>query len=453
MTLSKVRLDEIRINPEKRRKVGDVTELADSISRLGLLNPITITKDKRLVAGFHRFTAAKKLGWDEIECVVKDLSDLEARLAEIDENLVRNELSILERAEQYKERKEIYEKLYPETLPATIRGGPGRGHKSKNEDVRRPSFVQDAARKTNRSVTTIKEDLQIAKNIDDEVKERLWGTKFEDSKRELLFLSRLDPMEQRKAVDKALKGETKDLKSAINQIQRQKRITPQTAVKHDNNFYCGDARDGLKQLSDRSVSLLLTDPPYGVSYRPHKRGYESTAIKRIAYDESLESASTILDEVLDVISPKMSENCHCYFFTGWKSLHSMLEVVKKYFEIRNVLVWDKMVHGRGDLDFWAPQYELIIFSTRGNRPLIGPRPVDMLRFQKVNGIDMIHPTQKPVELLKFLIEKSSLSGELVVDPFAGSGSTLVAAKAKNRRYFGCELDPEWHQEGLKRLSN
>jgi len=102
---------------EKRREVKSdyVQKLADSIKQVGLINPITIAPDNRLIAGYHRLQAFIQLGETRIPAVILNLSELEARLAEIDENLIRNEGSALERGEWLLERKRIYEELYPET--------------------------------------------------------------------------------------------------------------------------------------------------------------------------------------------------------------------------------------------------------------------------------------------------------------------------------------------------
>ena len=123
-----VPISEIKINSGRRNTDPDgVKDLAKSISEVGLLNPITITADKTLIAGCHRLEAAKMLGWTEIECTVCNVSGLQAELAEIDENFVRTNLSPIEFGDLLLRRKEIYEELHPETK-ATYDGGSFRGN-------------------------------------------------------------------------------------------------------------------------------------------------------------------------------------------------------------------------------------------------------------------------------------------------------------------------------------
>jgi len=109
-----VRIASVKI-AKGRRPARDVRELAGSIQELGLLNPITVTKGNNLVAGLHRIRACELLGWKTITAIEIEADALHAQLAEIDENLVRNELTVLERSEQLARRKQVYEAIHPET--------------------------------------------------------------------------------------------------------------------------------------------------------------------------------------------------------------------------------------------------------------------------------------------------------------------------------------------------
>lgn len=111
-----IAIDEISIkNGRRELDKSHVQELARSIQELRLLNPITIDQENVLIAGLHRLEAAKSLGWAEIVCTISSLEGLQAELAEIDENIVRSDLSVLEYGEMLLRRKEIYEQIHPET--------------------------------------------------------------------------------------------------------------------------------------------------------------------------------------------------------------------------------------------------------------------------------------------------------------------------------------------------
>lgn len=121
------------------------------------------------------------------------------------------------------------------------------------------------------------------------------------------------------------------------------------------------------------------------------------------------------------------------------------------FTIKSVLVWDREVHGMGDLKGnFAPRYDTCIFATKGRYLLPGKRPVDVIRSQRLHGADMVHPNEKPVDLLRQLVESTTLPGALILDPFAGSGSTLAAAALTGRQYIGVELDAEYHAIAQRR---
>jgi len=159
-----VKIDEIIIG-ENRRSVNPerVKELAASIQEIGLLNPITITEDKHLVAGLHRIEAYKLLGKTEIEATVVSLDELDAELAQIDENLIRNELTVLERAEQLKRRKEIYEAKYPESRAEIKRLKGLKQYRTDSVSARENvpnSFTEDTASKIGVSPRTIRRDVQ-----------------------------------------------------------------------------------------------------------------------------------------------------------------------------------------------------------------------------------------------------------------------------------------------------
>lgn len=179
-----------------------VKALADSIAVIGLLNPITVRatgNEYTLVAGRHRLEAARLLGWQEIEATIVELSDIDTMLAEIDENLIRSELSDLERSEHLAERKRLYLLKHPETENPNVRGGPGRGRKTTAENAA-VSYVTDTAAKTGASERTIRQDVQIAESIPEDVRDAIRETPLADSKTDLLEMARLPEDDQRAIV-------------------------------------------------------------------------------------------------------------------------------------------------------------------------------------------------------------------------------------------------------------
>jgi site-specific DNA-methyltransferase (adenine-specific) len=253
----------------------------------------------------------------------------------------------------------------------------------------------------------------------------------------------LEPALQEKYLDLAEDKQwtRKELRKAIRQerLEEQRQIRP--AITLDKKIILGDAVVELQKLANESVDCLITDPPYGIDYSSNRREVNED-LGGIVNDQ--ESAFELLDDVMAVVEKKLKPNSHLYIFTSWKVYPQFERIISKYFEIKNVLVWDKENHGSGDLDSnYGEQYELIIFATNGRRFLNGTRPSNILRYGKVYL--QKHPTQKPTDLLEALIDKSTKEGELVVDPFMGSGSTCKAAKNMGRTYLGIELDERWYK--------
>lgn len=121
--------------------------------------------------------------------------------------------------------------------------------------------------------------------------------------------------------------------------------------------------------------------------------------------------------------------------------------------VKSVIVWDKKAHGMGDLKgSFAPRYEVIIFAAKGRFELPGKRPDDLIACAKVGNQSLTHPNEKPVELLEQLIEATTTPDALILDPFAGSGSTLVAAAKTGRQYIGIEIDEHYSQLAATRAA-
>lgn len=203
-----VQISEIRINAGRREADPEgVQELADSISKVGLLNPITIDQEHTLIAGLHRLEAAKSLGWTEIECTVSSLEGLLAELAEVDENVVRRGLSAVEYSDLLLRRKEIYETLYPEVR----HGGDRKSEKIKiakcNLDSSPKPFIEDTAEKLGVHPSTVARQIQTAKNLTTEAKDIIRNTGTKITKKDALKLSRLKPEQQKEAASQLAAGD------------------------------------------------------------------------------------------------------------------------------------------------------------------------------------------------------------------------------------------------------
>jgi site-specific DNA-methyltransferase (adenine-specific) len=170
-------------------------------------------------------------------------------------------------------------------------------------------------------------------------------------------------------------------------------------------------------------------------------------VKRQRFDEIIGNDAVHGEWLRDV---QVSNGGACYVFCTWDTLEEWRqELLKAGLRVRSCVVWDKVRHGLADLKTcWAPRHEMILFAANGRHELIGRRPVDVLREQRVTPVSLCHPYQKPVALICRVLEASRGT---VLDPFMGSGTTLVAAKKLNRRAIGIEMEERYCEIAAKRL--
>lgn len=212
-------------------------------------------------------------------------------------------------------------------------------------------------------------------------------------------------------------------------------------------IYHGDCRD--VEIAPKSVDFLLTDPPYGMAF---VSGW--TTDKATVKSDGVRQGIRVVRSALNALSYSFHQDMHAVVFCHWESWPDFYDNLCHLFQIRNALIWNKGGGGMGDLRHeYAKDFEVMLFGacSRG-RELRGSRAGAV-----VNGIKRVPtserelPFQKPVALLRQLVERHSPDSGVVLDPFLGSGSTLVAAKACGRSAIGIELDEERCEIAAKRL--
>ena len=209
----------------------------------------------------------------------------------------------------------------------------------------------------------------------------------------------------------------------------------------------GDCLEALKLLPDESVDLILIDPPYGISYLSRSKTLSTV---RVANDG--QEAYGLLDKALEIAERKLKPNRHVIIFTNFQAFEYMAPIVRQYFKIKGACVWVKNNGTRGDLKgTWSRAHEELIHAHKGRGILNGKRDLDVFEYKRVASQHTIHPTEKPVELLKYIIEKTTQPGETVLDCFMGSGSCGQACQETDRRFVGMELVPELFEAARKRL--
>jgi DNA modification methylase len=222
-----------------------------------------------------------------------------------------------------------------------------------------------------------------------------------------------------------------------------------------DKIYQADCLEFMRGLPDKFIDLVIMDSPYNdltmfgsskTGKGKHLGGHGWFANDQIPEDEFNIFFLSVLQELQRILKP----NKHIYIFCNHKVVDRFKPMFMRYFHYVNLLVWDKMVIGLG----WCyrQQHELILLGSNGKHNKIKVQnKSNILRFKRHPNNRGKHPTQKPENIISELISNSSQEGDLVFDPFMGSGTTAVAALKLNRNFLGCELEAKYIQMANYRL--
>lgn len=215
-----------------------------------------------------------------------------------------------------------------------------------------------------------------------------------------------------------------------------------------------DCMEGLEQVPDKSVDLIVMDPPYE---------FESTTgggvfgSEHRAYHGSLSPLSKgITNDVLDVLCEKMKA-VNIYIWCNKAQLRQFFD----YFDDRgcaiDLLTWHKTNPVPTCSNKYLSDTEYCFFAREKGVKVYGSydtkRKFYVSESNKKDKDVYNHPTIKPLNIIKNLIINSSLEGQVVLDPFMGSGTTAVACKLLDRHYIGFEIDPEYHRIAVQRVND
>jgi DNA modification methylase len=278
-------------------------------------------------------------------------------------------------------------------------------------------------------------------------------------------------------------------------------------------MYQGDCIEILPQLLEKyrgQVNCVLSDPPYGIAYVSNHRTDADLLGQAIENDEDLD----VIGKAVPYLDELLANDSALYFFAHPNMVGENRAIFDQYWNYKNLLVWDKGDAGTfGDLVAgYSLNYESVFYYNKGRRKLNGSRPRTILRHdgtttgRKINEIeadeyltviealiralpeemheevltrfpqdivkhalfkhpkaqirkdwssrnDPVHPTVKPIPLLVQLLKNSTNEGDLVIDPFMGSGTCAAACKALGRRFIGIELRPPFFTVAIDRVKH
>lgn len=210
----------------------------------------------------------------------------------------------------------------------------------------------------------------------------------------------------------------------------------------------GDCLAEMQMLmASGSVDLIVTDPPFGMGLTPQRTNGKFNK-RKILNDENLLWVPEFFTLAYDVLTETgaafifCNHFCVAEFIIGAKSAG---------FTTKNMLIWDKLHFGMGNN--WRPQHEIILLFTKGPFKTKSKNLRSIIKAPRVHHSKTVHPTQKPVELLKQLISEPDYPVNTVFDPFMGSGATGVACAELSKNFVGIELDAEFFSAARDRVQN
>ena len=203
-------------------------------------------------------------------------------------------------------------------------------------------------------------------------------------------------------------------------------------------IYHGDCREILPTLG--KVDLVLTDPPYGVSYKKSGEEY------------MIGDTVNLIPYFLPLARRVLKPDGAIYMFSSTTKLVDTLPVFNTYFKLHSIIIWDKRI-GQipRQLSHYKLRYEPILYGSKGLHRLNGYAD-DVFQCDIPRGKKRVHPTQKPIEIVEYIVGNSAKETSIVLDPFLGSGTTAVACIHLNRKCIGIEIEEKYCSIAAKRLS-
>lgn len=448
-----IAIPDVKVEARMRKTFGDIEGLAASIARFGLLNPIVLDVNNNLIAGHRRLLAMRHLGWAETPYRrLSELDPIVRKEIELEENIRRKDLEWQEEVVGlYKLYTAKQERYGEKGSPVAIEGGYG---------------IEEAARELDRATGSISMDLALAKGLyefPELLEEKTKSSAFKRYRRlketqlrgELAKRNQAgeadSPVEEEEDFD--LDGENEEGAAKPTGIQRQP--IKKALWKGLGVFYHADSRDVLRQLPAESIDLIVTDPPYGIGL--YKEGAPMSSSKfaeaqGAGYGDDPKEIMDMLDETFMHAARCLKKDGHAYVFFHMTRYEPIYLMLRKHFGTCEAtpLIWIKQTTGIGDPNrAWVYSYEPCFWVNRG-RGLVKPQPFNTLKYDTVSK--KIHSVEKPVALMRHLIEASGVTGELILDPFAGSGSTLVAAAQLGMRFIGVEKHEDFWRSAVDRVA-
>ncbi len=397
-------LDRVRVEQ------GELLKLSKSIKRHGQIQPIVITEKFELVAGGRRLQACALDGTQVLCIFKKNLDDLSMRMLELEENFQRKDFTPAEECQAIREIHLL--KIQQHGDKATMQKGSVEGW----------------------GITKTAEFLGITRM---EATTKIKHAEAVDSFPELKEVK----------THSELKSAHKALNKTIDRVIASQKVSIDCKKFIHTSIQKQDAVEFMKELKSNSVDLLLTDPPYGIDIQKVaiSTGGRTGKLNTSGYkfDDGKLNALALYNEVAKESYRFTKATGHAFVFVAPEFFTQVRSMFLDAGWLCNVkpIIWIKNPSGQCNAPHAWPAscYDMILYTRKKDSALVVEGQPDWLQCNPVPPSTRTHPTEKPVPLLEELIRRTTLPGDILVDPFMGSGSSLHAGLRKKLKVSGCDI--------------
>jgi DNA modification methylase len=403
-----------------RKDMGEITKLADSLTKFGQLQPIGITRQSELVWGGRRLAACIFAGL-KVKAIFNDEADpLLLREMELEENIQRKDFTPAESAIAVSEIHKLKQEIYGVATPGIKDSGWTLDKTAESLGVTRGNII---------------ESLKIAEMV-----ALFPELKTAKTKSEIKSTA--------KAIDK--------VNTALSCI-RQHEIT--SAAQKAYTIFHQDAACFLASQPDNKFQVFLTDPPYGIDIQDTMMGVggvtggvNSSGIK---FDDSKEAMEVGIDLLAKELFRITTHDAQGYIFVAPEFFYTIRNRFTRvgWAAYIKPMLWVKNSSGQANQPSMYPSscYEMILFLRKHDARLVVEGKGDWIQCPPVIGEAKLHPNEKPLPLLLELLDRISLPGMNLIDPFMGSGASIEAGVKKKLFSTGCDKLLECYATSLSRL--
>lgn len=400
----------IKIGLRAREEKGDIEGLAEKIKEKGLIQPITISQDYELIAGERRLLAHKHLGLERIEAIIRPTKDkIDAAEVELIENIARKDMTWQEIA---KGEKALFEM---------------KAKKGKWTQRDQADYLKESQASTWRYIKMA----EAIEMIPDLAEAKDFNEAWKDYKK----------------LEEGLVTQALSAKTPVN--------IKQAAKWASDHYHVGDAFLGMQGIKDGLVHFAEIDPPYAVDLDVRKsRNTKSNMdeYNEVDPDEYINFYERTAAEVFRILRP----DSFAIFWFGWDWYSDVREIIQGAgFKIPTIpAIWTKGSSGQtaSPDTTLGSCHEPFWLARKGKPKLAKPGRSNVFDFSPIPAAKKIHPTERPLEMMKEILATTCFPGSSIIVPFLGSGVTLRAAYQQGHTGFGWDLSEENKRKFLRRVA-